>query len=273
MISSHVHEAWKNSVTSFTKRTRTPSSLAECPLDYGGPEAIMREPGVPENRLKKKNSAKTVQVFALVGAGGPDRMRRGSLWPSEAWSFVLYNSPTRMQDMVASSLQSLELGSRAERTYRSQWYLVCNYLVLRVDSSFQVFYLFFRPRPKFFVFKSPGSLSSFLIFTKLPGAFVFPAFDTESHRSPGSCFPWGLLPVPMHRSHRSPRFRLHFKSVECRPLVAQFSLSSTVTLGPAPRWRLRDLNHVQSKMYSVTRDHGLPSTVLPGFGEHLYSSC
>lgn len=60
------------------------------------------------------------------GQGAWTALGLGSLWPSEAWSFVLYNPPMRMQDMVTSSLQSPELGSRAERTYRSQWSLVCN---------------------------------------------------------------------------------------------------------------------------------------------------
>lgn len=60
-----------------------------------------------------------MQVFTVVGTGGLDHMGQGSLWPSEAWSFVLHNPPTEMQDTVASSLQSPELGSRAERTYTS----------------------------------------------------------------------------------------------------------------------------------------------------------
>lgn len=78
-----------------------------------------------------------MQVFTVVGTGGLDHMGRGSSWPSEAWFFVLYNPPTEMQDTVASSPES-GAGVKGRENLH-----IRDYLVLRVDSSFQVSYLFF----------------------------------------------------------------------------------------------------------------------------------
>lgn len=69
MSSSHVFKAWKNSVISPNiQELRLP--LQNPPSE---PEAIMRDPRVPKNRLKNKNkknpSVRKVQVFPMAGRG------------------------------------------------------------------------------------------------------------------------------------------------------------------------------------------------------------